>query len=98
MAAPVASWSRAMRPTAIEPITRSTYATAEARGDFDLARVRKPVLANATAFLAALSKAFHDIGSPEYMDKQVVNSVLVRLAYPDVTKCNIRHTYIQRLY
>lgn len=56
----------------IEPTATSPFTTAEARGAFEMARARKPLPANAPAFLAALSRVYHDIAMPDYVAKLVV--------------------------
>lgn len=56
----------------IEPTTTVPYTTAEARGAFEIARARKPLPVNAPAFLAALSRVFHDIAMPDYVAKKVI--------------------------
>lgn len=59
----------------IDPAAVLPYTTAEARGAFELARARKPLPANAPAFLAAMERVFHDLAMPDYVAKRVVRVV-----------------------
>jgi len=59
----------------IDPSAATPYTTAEARGAFEIARARKPLPANAPAFLAALSRVFDEIATPDYVTKRVVKEI-----------------------
>ena len=59
----------------IDPSAATPYTTAEARGAFEIARARKPLPANAPAFLEALSRVFDEIATPDYVTKRVVKEI-----------------------
>jgi hypothetical protein len=52
--------------------TRGRKLNEDAKGEFEIARARKPLPANAPAFLAAMERVYHDIAMPDYVAKTVV--------------------------